>query len=343
MKLINLIRFSLFLTFVVVMLGAYTRLADAGLGCPDWPGCYGQLTVPSEQHDIALAKSLYPALVVEADKAWLEMIHRYFAGTLGLIVFAITLVGIRTQMLSTLLATSLSIVVVFQALLGMWTVTMKLMPLVVMGHLLGGFTLFSLLALAYWSVNSSKELELHALQNLGWVKPLAMVTLIVVIGQVALGGWTSSNYAALMCTSLPICQGDWVSHLDFKHAFELIQPEKESYEFGTLDYGARMTIHVTHRIWAVVVTFFTVALAIQLIRYGSNVVRRNGQIILALLTLQIALGVGNVVLSLPLAIAVAHNLGAAMLLLSVLRANYLIWQLSNVYSTRPVEQQGEYS
>jgi cytochrome c oxidase assembly protein subunit 15 len=146
-----------------------------------------------------------------------------------------------------------------------------------------------------------------------------------------------------MCTSLPICQGDWVSHLDFKHAFELIQPEKESYEFGTLDYGARMTIHVTHRIWAVVVTFFTVALAIQLIRNGSNVVRRNGQIILALLTLQIALGVGNVVLSLPLAIAVAHNLGAAMLLLSVLRANYLIWQLSNVYSTRPVEQQGEYS
>jgi cytochrome c oxidase assembly protein subunit 15 len=343
MKLINLIRFSLFLTFVVVMLGAYTRLADAGLGCPDWPGCYGQLTVPSEQHEIALAKSLYPALVVEADKAWLEMIHRYFAGTLGLIVFAITLVGIRTQMLSTLLATSLSIVVVFQALLGMWTVTMKLMPLVVMGHLLGGFTLFGLLALAYWSAKSSKELERHTLQNLGWVKPLAMVTLIVVIGQVALGGWTSSNYAALMCTSLPICQGDWVSHLDFKHAFELIQPEKESYEFGTLDYGARMTIHVTHRIWAVVVTFFTVALAIQLIRNGSNVVRRNGQIILALLTLQIALGVGNVVLSLPLAIAVAHNLGAAMLLLSVLRANYLIWQLSNVYSTRPVEQQGEYS
>ncbi|KOO13859.1 cytochrome B [Vibrio xuii] len=343
MKLINLIRFSLFLTFVVVMLGAYTRLADAGLGCPDWPGCYGQLTVPSERHEIALAKTLYPTLIVEADKAWLEMIHRYFAGTLGLIVFAITLVGIRTQMLSTLLATSLSIVVVFQALLGMWTVTMKLMPLVVMGHLLGGFTLFCLLALAYWSVKSNKGFERYTLQNIGWVKPLAMGTLIVVIGQVALGGWTSSNYAALMCTSLPICQGDWVSHLDFKHAFELIQPEKESYEFGTLDYGARMTIHVTHRIWAVVVTLFTVALAIQLIRYGSNVVRRNGQIILALLTLQIALGVGNVVLSLPLAIAVAHNLGAAMLLLSVLRANYLIWQLSNVYSTRPVEQQGEYS
>ncbi|MFM2587288.1 COX15/CtaA family protein [Vibrio sp. TBV020] len=343
MNLVNLIRCSLFLTFVVVMLGAYTRLADAGLGCPDWPGCYGQLTVPNEQHEIALAQSLYPALTVEADKAWLEMIHRYFAGTLGLFVFAITFLGIRSKLLSTRLSVLLSIVIVFQALLGMWTVTMKLMPIVVMGHLLGGFTLFCLLALAYWSIQS-KQINLDsAMEYVGQLKLLAGLTLSIVVAQIALGGWTSSNYAALMCTTLPICQGDWVSHLDFKHAFDLIQPEKESYEFGTLDYGARMTIHVTHRIGALIVAIFTLAFVFQLLRSRIKLLQRNGQVVLALLMLQIALGIGNVMFSLPLAIAVAHNLGAALLLLSLLRANYYIWFFSSIYSEQTATQQGEYS
>ncbi|RTZ18056.1 heme A synthase [Vibrio aquaticus] len=327
MNLTNLIKMSLVLTFVVVMLGAYTRLADAGLGCPDWPGCYGQLTVPNEQHEIALAKSLYPSLVVEADKAWLEMIHRYFAGTLGLVVFAITVIGIRTQQLSSRLALSLSVVVIFQALLGMWTVTMMLMPIIVMGHLLGGFTLFSLLALSLWRSQTAQQPQIASRSGSG-LKVLAGSTLVVVIAQIALGGWTSSNYAALMCTTLPICQGDWVSHLDFATAFELIQPKQASYEFGTLDYGARMTIHVTHRIGAVVVALMVSTLAFHLFKSAPQY-RGLATILMGLLTVQVGLGVANVLLSLPLVVAVAHNLGAAFLLITVIRANYLVFQPSS--------------
>ncbi len=149
MGLINLVRVSLVFTVIVIAMGAYTRLADAGLGCPDWPGCYGQLTVPSSKVAVEVANTLYPERAVEPYKAWLEMIHRYLAGGLGLMVFAITTIGLskKRRELGIALPISLSLVIVFQAALGMWTVTLKLMPIVVMGHLLGGFTMFSLLFL----------------------------------------------------------------------------------------------------------------------------------------------------------------------------------------------------
>ncbi|KHD25827.1 cytochrome B561 [Vibrio caribbeanicus] len=328
MKLINLVRLSLALTFVVIMLGAYTRLADAGLGCPDWPGCYGHLTVPNEHHEIALAKTLYPSLTIEANKAWLEMIHRYFAGTLGLIIFLISFRCIREKSLGIGLPLTLSLVVVFQALLGMWTVTMKLMPIVVMGHLLGGFSLFCLLAILYWRLKDKSAPSAAALSVPKGAKGLAALALVVVVLQIALGGWTSSNYAALMCTSLPICQGDWTSYLDFSTAFELIQPQHESYEFGTLDYGARMTIHVTHRFGAILTTLVVIALAFQLLSAKSKVLVRTAVWLVALLTLQLLLGISNVVFSLPLVVAVAHNLGAALLLVTVLRANYVLFDRS---------------
>ncbi|KIE21746.1 cytochrome B561 [Vibrio sinaloensis] len=328
MKLINLVRLSLALTFVVIMLGAYTRLADAGLGCPDWPGCYGHLTVPNEHHEIALAKTLYPSLTIEANKAWLEMIHRYFAGTLGLIIFLISFRCIREKSLGIGLPLTLSLVVVFQALLGMWTVTMKLMPIVVMGHLLGGFSLFCLLAILYWRLKDKSAPSAAALSVPKGAKGLAALALVVVVLQIALGGWTSSNYAALMCTRLPICQGDWTSYLDFSTAFELIQPQHESYEFGTLDYGARMTIHVTHRFGAILTTLVVIALAFQLLSAKSKVLVRTAVWLVALLTLQLLLGISNVVFSLPLVVAVAHNLGAALLLVTVLRANYVLFDRS---------------
>lgn len=326
MGLTNLLRLSLVLTFVVILLGAYTRLADAGLGCPDWPGCYGHLTVPNEQHEIALAKTLYPALTIEANKAWLEMVHRYFAGTLGLIVFLITFRCIREKQRGYLLPISLSLVVIFQALLGMWTVTMKLMPIVVMGHLLGGFTLFCLLSILYWRLKeASLNLPTQITTSLG-VKILAVGTLIALVLQIALGGWTSSNYAALMCTSLPICQGDWVSYLDFRTAFDLIQPERESYEFGTLDYGARMTIHVSHRFGALLVTVMCGWLIYRLCSENNKFLTKAAAWIGLFLIVQLLLGVSNVMFSLPLVVAVGHNLGAALLLISVLHANYLLFK-----------------
>ncbi|UUM32994.1 COX15/CtaA family protein [Vibrio japonicus] len=329
MGLTNLVRLSIVLTFVVIMLGAYTRLADAGLGCPDWPGCYGHLSVPNESHEIALAKSLYPSLTVEAHKAWLEMIHRYFAGTLGLVVFAITFLCLKSRVVSFGLPVALSLVIVFQALLGMWTVTMKLMPIVVMGHLLGGFTMFSLLCLLYWKLRDKQQPAETAVTESAGLKVLAMITLILLMFQIALGGWTSSNYAALMCTSLPICQGNWVEYLDFKTAFQLLQPHSESYEFGTLDYGARMTIHVTHRIGAVLVTLFSLVLIYRLMSQSNTGLSKAGRQVGVLLVIQLMLGVSNVLFSLPLVIAVAHNLGAALLFVSVLQVNYLLLKRSN--------------
>lgn len=329
MGLTNLVRLSLVLTFVVIMLGAYTRLADAGLGCPDWPGCYGHLSVPNESHEIALAKSLYPSLTVEAHKAWLEMIHRYFAGALGLVVFAITFFSLKSRVVSIGLPVALSLVIVFQALLGMWTVTMKLMPIVVMGHLLGGFTLFSLLCLLYWKLRDQQQPSETVVTESTGLKALALITLVLLMFQIALGGWTSSNYAALMCTSLPICQGDWVEYLDFKTAFQLIQPHSESYEFGTLDYGARMTIHVTHRIGAVLVTLFSLVLIYRLMSQSNVGLNKAGRRVGVLLALQLMLGMLNVLFSLPLVIAVAHNLGAALLFISVLQVNYLLLKSSN--------------
>ncbi len=317
----RLIQISLVMTFCVILLGAYTRLADAGLGCPDWPGCYGQLDVPTTESELNQAQVLYPDLVVEADKAWLEMIHRYFAGSLGLLVFAITVVALKQKQLGVVLPLSISLVVLFQALLGMWTVTMKLMPVVVMGHLLGGFTLFCLLALTYWRVTERKLLQS---QNIGrGLRVVALLAVVVLITQIALGGWTSSNYAALMCTELPICQGEWSRYLDFENAFRLIQPVQESYEFGTLDYGARMTIHVSHRIGAMIITLVLLALIVGLWRQNITQYRLQAISLSMLLFVQISLGISNVSFGLPLAIAVAHNLVAALLLINTLYINYL--------------------
>ncbi|WP_194436494.1 COX15/CtaA family protein [Vibrio fluminensis] len=329
MILKRLLQLSLVMTFCVILLGAYTRLADAGLGCPDWPGCYGQLDVPTSQAELAKANALYPDLVVESDKAWLEMIHRYFAGTLGLLVFAITALALVSKQenrrhMGKWLPVSISLVVVFQALLGMWTVTMKLMPIVVMGHLLGGFTLFCLLALLYWQVAERKEV-IDIPTGDSTTRVLAVLGALALTLQIALGGWTSSNYAALMCTELPICQGDWQQYLDFETAFRLIQPAQESYEFGTLDYGARMTIHVSHRIGAMVTTIVLLALIIRL-WFTQEKYRLAALSLAGLLIIQIGLGVSNVSFGLPLAVAVAHNLAAALLLLNTLYINHILWR-----------------
>lgn len=325
MTLKRLLQLSLVMTFCVILLGAYTRLADAGLGCPDWPGCYGQMVVPSNEASLARANALFPELTVQADKAWLEMVHRYFAGSLGLLVFAITALALVQQKAGRLLPITITLVVIFQALLGMWTVTMKLMPIVVMGHLLGGFTLFCLLALLYWRV-AENPLKITQLKLGMGLRMMAMLAFFTVITQIALGGWTSSNYAALMCTELPICQGDWLRYLDIETAFKLIQAPKETYEFGTLDYSARMTIHVAHRIGAMVTFVVFLVLILQLLRQRQSQFRVQALGLACLLLGQIGLGISNVLFGLPLSVAVAHNLVAALLLLNTLYVNHLIWR-----------------
>ncbi|NMH65031.1 COX15/CtaA family protein [Shewanella salipaludis] len=322
MKLTWLLRLTLVFSLMVILMGAYTRLSDAGLGCPDWPGCYGHIKVPTQSHEIARAQNNFPHLEIEPAKAWLEMIHRYIAGALGLLVLSILVLCLRSRDTPKKLPLFIAVLIVFQAALGMWTVTMKLMPLIVMSHLLGGFTLISLLLLLY--------LRTHPLPRIR-VSPgariLAAVGLAALIGQIVLGGWTSSNYAALACTALPVCEGDWLANLQWARAFSPFQGNHPSFEFGVLDYASRMTIHVSHRFGALLTGAILLSLGVTLLAGDQPAwVRRSGALLICLLLLQIGLGVSNVVLHLPLGIAVSHNGGAALLLLTMVFINYALWR-----------------
>ncbi|WP_087023313.1 COX15/CtaA family protein [Thaumasiovibrio subtropicus] len=294
---------------IVVGLGAFTRLTEAGLGCPDWPGCYGFLTVPSSAAQLEQAAARYPEVPVEASKAWYEMIHRYFAGMLGLLVLGLAVVAWRTGKPLLLPLSTLGLVV-FQAMLGMWTVTMNLNPFIVMAHLLGGFATVSLL---WW-----QWLRCHEKQQKpppSRVRNVGFAALFVVIAQIALGAWTSTNYAALVCTQLPLCEADWQTMYD-PSAFALVQPPHDTYQYGVLDYGQRVTIHVTHRIGAGVTLLVMLGYLFLLSRQQTS--PSVWVIPSVVLAVQIGLGINNVVSILPLANAVAHNVVGLGLLLSVL-------------------------
>lgn len=301
------------LALIVILLGAFTRLMDAGLGCPDWPGCYGHLTVPQTDQALEKAKDLFPDHVVVAAKAWPEMIHRYFAGTLGLLVFLICflLIKYRDEVKNMMpLAVGLGGLIIFQALLGMWTVTLGLWPLTVMGHLLGGFVTLSLL----WYITlrlRDRNVDFHQHELKGLVR-LAMIVLFI---QIFLGGWTSSNYAAIICADFPTCQGSMLPPMDFISAFQLWGHGVDNYEFGILGNDARVTIQWTHRLGAYITISVLLYTLIKVWRYKRF--RKLLKVVAALLTLQVVLGISNVVFSIPLVIAVAHNGVAVLLLLSL--------------------------
>lgn len=312
----HLALFATALALLVVLLGAYTRLTHAGLGCPDWPGCYGFIGVPQSAEQLAHAEQHYPQAPVEAHKGWNEMVHRYFAGSLGLLILALAIQALRRrgepgQPLK--LPLLLLALVTLQAAFGMWTVTLKLWPQVVTAHLLGGFATLSLLLLltlrlsARWPALSVR------------LRRLAALGLLLVIGQIALGGWVSSNYAAVACVDLPTCHGQWWPAMDFANGFHLTQHIGPNYLGGQLDSEARTAIHMTHRLGAVLVTLVLLLLAWQLKRHGQA---RLAALLLLALAGQISLGISNVLLHLPLAVAVAHNLGGAVLLLALVSINY---------------------
>ena len=319
----KLVFVSILLAIVVVSLGAYTRLTHAGLGCPDWPGCYGMLDVPESSEQIVAAKEAFPEHTVEPAKAWNEMIHRYFAGTLGIFILLIALLSLRRRAdgAPVFLPLLLLSVVVFQAALGMWTVTMKLMPVVVMGHLLGGFSTLCLLFLLYLRLGEShNNVDDYGLKKYG---KFALIGILILAGQIGLGGWTSSNYAALTCTELPICQAGWQDQLNFEHALDLIPPEKDTYEFGHLDHGSRLTIHVMHRVGAIVTTCYLFWLVFSVfINARSPFFRKSAMGVGSLLCVQVGLGISNVWFSLPLGVAVSHNVVAVMLMMSLIAMTY---------------------
>ena len=346
------------LAFGVVVFGAFVRLSNAGLSCPDWPTCYGRASWPVQPHEIAQANATFER-AVEVTKTWREQFHRQLAGTLGLLVLALTLASARERrygIASTLgaaalvagsvyaymqqqfplaaglavagevlllvnalrwsntdlsrLSTVTLMVIVFQAVLGMWTVTWLLRPVVVMAHLLGGMTTFALLTFLAWRATPNFALVQGVAPKL---RRLLWIGLALVVAQIALGGWTSSNYAALACGSeFPKCLGQWWPPHDFREGFVLLRAIGVDYEGGVLDGPARVAIQLAHRLLAVLVFGHLLAVGIRMIRTPGLVYW--GIVLIVLVCAQVALGISNVMLGLPLWVATAHTAGAAALL-----------------------------
>lgn len=309
-----LARIGVVLCLVVVVLGAWVRLTDAGLGCPDWPGCYGEMIVPDQP-----AEDAFPDMVLESGKAWREMIHRYAAGALGLLVLALAVVAVARRDRPgqpVALPVALLGLVIFQALLGMWTVTLLLKPLVVTAHLLGGMTT---LAILFWLARRPAPLAVPADPGL---RRFAVVGLVVLAIQIFLGAWVSTNYSGLSCPDFPTCQNRFWPPMDFVTAFDPWHGLGVNYEGGVLSNAARVAIHVTHRLGAVVTVIVLLWLAIRASR--NDALGTAGGLVMGGVLLQFILGIIMVATHLPLPLAVAHNAVAALLLLAVVNLNKVV-------------------
>jgi heme a synthase len=307
---------TLFLTFDLVVFGAYVRLTDSGLGCPDWPGCYTQATPWQALSHIRAEEALRPDGAVTHFKAWVEMIHRYVASALGVLCIGLLVWAIRWRH-ALPIGWKVSAFTVFwvclQGAFGMWTVTLKLMPLIVTLHLLGGLTLLALLAWQHVRVSPAIAVSAESTAQRGWV--LALLACVVV--QIALGGWVSTNYAALACDTVPLCQGAWLPPMDVEHGFTLWRDLGETQNGAWLPFQALVAIHWVHRSCAIIVLVVAVYVLLRLKRALELKPYRRG--IMAVLTLQILTGLGNVLLNYPLLAAVLHTAGAAALVFILVR------------------------
>ncbi len=301
--------------FCVIVLGAFVRLSDAGLGCPDWPGCYGQFSWPVEAPAVAEANRAFPERPLESEKAWKEMVHRYLAGALVILVLALNILSWKSanrQAGLRLLSALLLVLILFQAALGMWTVTLKLWPIVVLSHLMGGLATFAMLLWLVFRSGSSAPS-----QALARIRPFIITGLFVLVIQLALGGWTSANYSALACPDFPTCQGELWPDSDFREGFILWREIGVDYEGGVLDLPSRVAIHITHRTGALFVFIILGWLAFKLSRNTET--QTGGYVLGTLLVAQVTLGILNILLYLPLPNAVAHNGVGALLLAMMIR------------------------
>jgi cytochrome c oxidase assembly protein subunit 15 len=327
MKLSLFRRLCLLATLValcVIVLGAWVRLGDAGLGCPDWPGCYGHLTVGQAVENADVANAAFPERPLEPEKALKEMIHRYVASGLGLLVIAIAVVAWRNRRdpaQPMRLPGVLVALVVFQGLLGMWTVTLLVKPFIVTAHLVGGLTTMALL----WWLALRVDRTTRPSGERG-LRSLAVLGLVVLAIQILLGGWTSTNYSALACPDFPTCQNSFWPDMDFKDAFVLWRGLGIDYEGGVLDHPARVAIHYTHRLWGVVTALTLGFVAWRAMRTGqSRAVRTAGTVLAVLLVAQWTIGPVMVMKALPLELATAHNGVAALLVLAVVALLRFLW------------------
>ena len=318
----NLSLFGICLAFVVIALGAWTRLVDAGLGCPDWPGCYGFVVFPTNEAEIALAEARYPTFPYDINKAIPEVVHRYFAAALGFLAIIMVYYSFKQNENKNIRRWTIGLLIFIccQGLFGYLTVSLLLLPIIVTAHLFGGFTTLTLFFLIFLMSGKFDILEKMAIPKL---KIIAGIALIVLLFQIFLGVWTSTNYASLACADFPTCQGSYMPEMDFKNGFNLNQEVGPNYLYGLLDNPSRVAIHYSHRVSAILVTLIFLILISKL--WFSNAAPLASTIGILLIT-QISLGIINVVYVLPLYVAIAHNLVAALLLLSIFTVNYLAWK-----------------
>ena len=309
---------GVFLAFIVIGLGAWTRLADAGLGCPDWPGCYGFITFPTTSQEIEMAEQLYPDSPVEIDKIIPEVVHRYFAASLGLLAIFLLFISIKEKR-HILTSSLLLAIIIGQGIFGYLTVSLKLHPLIVTTHLFGAMITTSIFLVIFLR---SLKLQ-HNFEILKINRHLIIIGFVLIIFQVFLGAWTSTNYAARACLDLPYCQGELIPNTNFTEAFNLFQTIGPNYLFGQMSNEARVAIHITHRIGAVVVFLYSLFLIFKLkSKETLPLIGAFG----AILFLQVFLGINNVLSHLPLWNAVAHNIFGVMLFLCMIVIMYLSYR-----------------
>ncbi len=316
----KLIAVTLFLTFDLIMFGAFTRLTDSGLGCPDWPGCYGEANPFQAHAAIKAAEALMPTGPVSVKKAWIEMIHRYLAMAVGVLIVAQMIIAWRDRLKdrkiasSPWLPTGLFFIVCLQGAFGAWTVTLKLQPVIVTTHLLLGMGLLGLLA---WLSAQQSSHQFVANRKLAVPATIALALLVM---QIALGGWVSTNYAALACHDYPLCGGAVLPSMDFEHGFSLWRQLGQKANGDFLPFSALVAIHWVHRNFALLVIA-----AVAWVGYrATNTagVENLGRGLLLVIALQFLSGVSTIFFSWPLLIAVIHNGGAALLLLLLCMLNY---------------------
>ena len=313
-RLATLTTLTLFLTFDLIVFGSFTRLSDSGLGCPDWPGCYGEVSPLGARQDIRAAEQAMPGGPVTWSKAWIEMIHRYLAMTVGVLILvmaATSWLERRRLPHSPWLPTLTLAWVLVQGLFGKYTVTLKLYPAIVTLHLLGGLLLLALLAVQHEAYRA-RPVSLPT-----GLRRLAGATLGVLAVQIALGGWVSTNYAVLACPDFPRCHGQWLPPMDFAAGFQVLRELGADGGGGLLPFDALVAIHMAHRVFAIVASALLVGCGIALLRRAPPPLRGFGVALVALTVAQVASGLSNVILGWPLAAALAHSAGAAGLVLTL--------------------------
>ncbi len=299
---------------LTVFLGAFTRISDAGLGCPDWPGCFGEITAPFSDAELSEALTQYPIDVhVSPYKAWLEMIHRYAASLFGgiIILVAFQLYRSENNSFKKMMSILLIGLVLFQGALGMWTVTLKLHPLIVMGHLLGGMLLTSIMAWLFFDSIKPRKIFTPQMPSVAkWIRwGIGLLAF-----QLVLGGWTSATYSGTVCATFPYCEGSFFPSMDFMSGFTLFQKWGENYQGGIMTHNARMAVHMVHRYYAFIVSMFFIVAAVKSLAYPS-ISKFWPAVVLGVLSIQVALGILNVWWYLPISLAVLHNFFGLMLLL----------------------------